>query len=123
LALLDHLNVYNGRCDPSEARLAAMLSFSDRTVRKGKAELRRAKFLTWKSHGGLPLTADYRLNFVILHATCDRIEAEAKELVPRRQRGSNRQDSSDIAETAQTGTSIPQTGTEVPPNYSTELSH
>jgi hypothetical protein len=42
LALLDHLNVHNGRCDPSEARLAAMLHISARAVRNGKAELRRA---------------------------------------------------------------------------------
>jgi hypothetical protein len=122
LALLDHLNVYNARCDPGESRLAAMLGLSERAIRKAKAELKQVGFLTWKSHGGLPLTADYRLNFKVLHATCDRIEADAKSLVPRRRRGAYRNDCSGLGESAQTGTSVPQTGTPVPPNYSIELS-
>src|SRR5262245_39609528 len=62
LALLDHLNVHNARCDPSEERLAALLHISVRAVRNGKSELRRVGFLTWKSHGGLPLTSDYRFH-------------------------------------------------------------
>ena len=109
-ALLDHLNVFSGRCDPSEARLAAMLHVSERAIRNAKQELRRIGFLKWKSHGGLPLTADYRLNFVALHAACDRIEAEAKMIYPKRRRGSDRQNSSARVNGSQTGTSIPETG-------------
>jgi hypothetical protein len=115
LALLDHLNVCNGRCDPSEYRLAYMLGLSERMIRNAKSELRRAKFLTWRSHGALHLTADYRLNFPVLHATCDRIEADAKALLPKRRRGS-RLIYSDLVESAQTGTFVPQTGSGVPPN-------
>jgi hypothetical protein len=99
-----------------------MLCLSERAVRKAKAELKKVGFLTWKSHGGLPVTADYRFNFPTLHATCDRIEADARSLLPRRSRGSHRNEYSGVSENGQTGTFVPQTGTPVPPNYPTELS-
>lgn len=86
LALLDHLNNESGRCDPSESRLAFMLGISARQVRNAKAELASRGFLSWNSHGGVNLTSDYRLHFPNLHAECTRIEAEAKELLPRRRR-------------------------------------
>lgn len=134
LALLDHLNVHSARCDPGEARLAAMLHISERAVRNAKHELRRVGFLTWRSHGGLPLTADYRFRFGPLHAACDRIEAEARLLLPRRRRGSDRQISAGMDQEGQTGSSVPETGNFVPfrpepsfrqtnpLNYPTELS-
>jgi hypothetical protein len=114
LALLDHLNVHNGRCDPSEARLASLLHLTDRTVRHAKYELRRVGFLAWKSHGGLPLTSDYRFQWKAVHAACDRIEAHAKELVPRRTRGLERQFPAGMYQEGQTGNSLPQTGNSLP---------
>lgn len=114
LALLDHLNVYNARCDPSEARLAAMLHLSERAIRNAKNELRRVGFITWRSHGGLMITADYRMNFTALHAACDRIETNAKTIFTKRHRGSDRKTRSNGADIIQTGSSIPKTGNSLP---------
>lgn len=86
LALLDHLNVENGRCDPGESRLSYMLGISERQVRNAKVELARKGLLSWRSHGGVYLTSDYRLNFPVLDKECTRIEEHAKDLLPRRRR-------------------------------------
>ena len=124
LALLDHLNVYSGRCDPGEARLAYMLHISQRQVRNAKAQLARCGFLKWQSHGGVNLTSDYRLNFAYLHAACDRIEADAKQLLPRRCRAGFQ--SGKILPVCETGNSVPETGNSLPPErkqVSDKLTH
>lgn len=114
LALLDHLNVRTARCDPGETRLAAMLHLSERQIRNGKAELARVGYLKWISHGGAYLTSDYRLNFVALHAACDRIEAEAAELIPRRRRAGFQ--TGKKFPVCETGNSLPETGNFLPPD-------
>jgi hypothetical protein len=91
-----------------------MLHVSERSVRLAKHELRRVGFLTWRSHGGLPLTADYRFQFGPLLAACDRIEKQAKELLPRRTRAPYRKISSGMPEDDQTGNSLQQTGSFLP---------
>ena len=51
LELLNHADRRTGISWPSEARMAEALGVDPRTIRRGKAALRAAGLLTWKSRG------------------------------------------------------------------------
>lgn len=59
-AILDHFNKKTGQCDPSIARLAAMLGIDEKTVRRATNELCKRSLFQKSSHGGKSFRAAYR---------------------------------------------------------------
>jgi predicted transcriptional regulator len=59
-AILDHFNKRTGQCDPSIARLAALLGIDEKTVRRATNELCAQGLFQKSSHGGKSFRAEYR---------------------------------------------------------------
>jgi len=59
-AILDHFNKKTGQCDPSIARLAALLGIDEKTVRRATNELCAQGLFQKSSHGGKSFRAEYR---------------------------------------------------------------
>lgn len=59
-AILDHYNKKTGQCDPSIARLAALLGIDEKTVRRATNELCAQGLFDKSSHGGKSFRAEYR---------------------------------------------------------------
>lgn len=59
-AILDHFNKKTGQCDPSIARLAALLGIDEKTVRRATNELCAQGLFQKSSHGGKSFRAAYR---------------------------------------------------------------
>lgn len=74
IELLNRIDRRTGITWPSEARLAEALGYSDRTIRRAKAELRAAGLLTWTCRGQHK-TPLYTLGWEAIRAIGARIKA------------------------------------------------
>ncbi|MEM6383440.1 MAG: helix-turn-helix domain-containing protein [Pseudomonadota bacterium] len=59
IAIIEHFNRKDGRCNPSIARLSKLLDLPDKTVRRATAKLHSLKLILKVSHGGRSGTARY----------------------------------------------------------------
>lgn len=73
--LLEHYNKKTGQCDPSNGRIAKMLSIDERTVRRGTAELcGEGRLFCKSSHGGKSGRASYTPQWSVFRAIMTDLE-------------------------------------------------
>jgi hypothetical protein len=83
VAVVDHFNRENGRCDPSYETIAALLSVNVRTVGRAITKLVKIDFFKMVTHGGINHCNSYQPNWALFRA----LEAQWKR---RRREYANR---------------------------------
>lgn len=70
-ALLDHVNRKTGQCDPSTVRLATLLGFTEKTVRRATESLCEIGMFDKRSHGGRSGRASYTPKWDVFRAAVE----------------------------------------------------